>query len=303
MISYDQARLKWDAKLLKNNRYKQLIHKLNYNEGATPEDVHELAEIYSETLAQTLQEITTPSMLENGKVPADFANNVVGRLMHLLHSRVQGDSLTLQKQVNKRKNVGVQPVTADYDAGRVEGILNRLIAQEYESIKWITDVPVIENFALNTISNFCEKNLERNAKAGVPMGIRRILNPSKTTCKWCESLQGDYNYPAPREVYKRHVNCRCLTYTIYPKGVQDVWSKTMYSNDTPQDAVLDDIAKRNADRDRMKAKQAAYRKAKALEVERAKTYAELIEIGRQRGYKNPKGWAWNVYQNRKNKGA
>lgn len=302
MIDYDKARLKWDAKLLKNSEYKKIKHKLNYNKGATPEEVHQLAVIYSETLAETIEEIT-PGNLVNGKVPAEFANNVLSRLMHLLHDRVQDDSLLLQKQVNAKKQIGVEPVIADYETGRVEGILDRLIAQEYASIKWITETPVMENLALNSISNFCERNLERNAKAGVPMGIKRVLHPTESTCKWCASLEGEYEYPAPRDVYRRHVNCRCITYTIYPKGVQDVWSKTMYTKDTPNAEVMADIARRNADREQLKAKQAAYRNAKALETAKAKTMQELIEIGKQRGYPNPRGWAWNVYNNRKNRGA
>ena len=30
----------------------------------------------------------------------------------------------------------------------------------------------------------------------------------------------------------------------------------------------------------------------------AKSYEELVEIGKRRGMKNPKGWAWYVWQNR-----
>ena len=299
MISYENARLKWDARLLANQEYKRLIHKLNYNEGATPEDVHRLAQVYSETLSKTLDEIITPNMLVEGKVPADFANNVVSRLMKLLHDRVQTACTTLQKQVNEKKKLGVQPVGADYEAGRVEGLLNKLIAQDYALSKWAIDTPVTENLALNTIDNFCEKNLERNNKAGIPMGIRRVLHPTKTTCKWCESLQGDYEYPAPKDVYRRHVNCRCITYTIYPKGVQDVWSKKTYNKNVPNAEVAEEIASRNADRDQLKKKQQDYRKAKALEEERAQTYAELIAIGKERGYKDPRGWAWHIYNSRK----
>ena len=34
----------------------------------------------------------------------------------------------------------------------------------------------------------------------------------------------------------------------------------------------------------------------------AQSYEELVEIGRKRGIKNPRGWAWHVWQGRQNKG-
>lgn len=299
MSNYDTLRLKWDKKLINNSTYARLMNKLNVKKTATPEDVHRLAEIYAETLADTLGADITPEMLVKGRLPKEYANDTVGRLMALLHGRVQQNCLTLQMQVNQKKGLGIKPVKADYSADRVMGILDRLIAEQYENIKWIIESPVLSNFALNTIDTFCEKNIERANQAGVPMKLRRVLQPNKNTCRWCTGLAGEYEYPAPREVYKRHVNCRCITYTIYPGGVQDVWSKTEYDSNKPIDAVMQDIDQRNKDRDQLKQKQMVYRREKQQELSKANTMKELIQFAEKYGYDNPRGWAWHYYNARR----
>lgn len=52
------------------------------------------------------------------------------------------------------------------------------------------------------------------------------------TCNWCKNLAGTYEYPdnVPKDVYRRHENCRCQV-TYDPKDgshkVQDFYSKKM----------------------------------------------------------------------------
>ena len=40
---------------------------------------------------------------------------------------------------------------------------------------------------------------------------------------------------------------------------------------------------------------------KSREQGMAKSYEELVQIGYKRGIKNPRGWAWYVWNGRKNK--
>ena len=297
MISYDNARLKWDKKLVNNAQYMKVLKKINVTKDVTAEEVHWYASFLAETLSQVLHDSITPDMLVNGKVPAEFANNTISHLMQILHSRVQQACIALQTQVNERKKLGLKPLEADYEAGRVEGILNRLIAEYYDDIDWVLDAPV-ENFSLNSISNFCEKNLEAANRAGIPMSLERRLNPSEATCEWCAMLAGTYEYPAPKDVYRRHVNCRCVVLTKYPHGTQDVWSKSTFSNNAPNNEVVEQILKNNKERDKMRRDQEAWRKARADEVANAKTMKELIEIAKKRGYDNPRGWAYHQYFSR-----
>ena len=54
-----------------------------------------------------------------------------------------------------------------------------------------------------------------------------IRKESGNCCKWCKSLVGSYSYPdVPKDVYRRHQNCRCTVEYIPKKGVrQDVHTK------------------------------------------------------------------------------
>lgn len=295
MKDYTQLRLEWDSKLMRDSFYKDIMHRLNYGEKVTPEEVHDLAVLYSETLSDVLKRNIKPSDLVNGKLPKETANESIAPLMRILHERVDEASYKLQLAVNKRKQIGTKPLHSDFDAGRVEGILNRLVSEYFEDSSWLLVAPV-ENFGLNTISSFCEKNLEASARAGVPMGLTR--KSELGACPWCLALAGEYSYPAPRDVYRRHENCRCVTYTNYPKGTQDVWSKETFSNDTKDFQVADRIRELNEERDSMRKRQRNWRKAQIEEVANAKTMKDLIEIGKKRGYPNPQGWAYHQWKGR-----
>ena len=69
------------------------------------------------------------------------------------------------------------------------------------------------------------KNAEFHFHSGMsPKIVRKEVG---NCCKWCKSLVGTYSYPdVPKDVYRRHRNCRC-TVEYYPgKGKkQNVWNK------------------------------------------------------------------------------
>lgn len=295
MKNYIDIRMEWDRKLMKSSFYKDVIRRLNYGERVTPEEVHKLATLYASTLSDTLNRNIKPTDLLDGKLPKDIANDVVGPLMGVLHERVNDASYKLQQTVNRRKGLGLNPVNSDYDTSRVNGILNRLVTEPFEDCKWLLVSPV-ENFALNTIDTFCQKNLEATVRAGVPMGL--VRKDEFGACKWCRALVGEYSYPAPSDVYRRHENCRCVTYTIYPKGTKDVWSKTEFEGDTSEQEVQDRIRALNMERDSMRKRQRAWRRAQQEEVDNAKSMKDLIALGKKRGYSNPQGWAYHVWKGR-----
>ena len=124
------------------------------------------------------------------------------------------------------------------------------------------------------------------------MSLTRKAEPG--ACPWCRGLAGDYGYPAPNEVYRRHENCRCATYTIYPKGKMDVWSKNTYSNEVSENEVVARIREASADRQNMRNKQRSWRLEQQREVDNASSYQELLAIAEKRGYK--RGWAYHQWK-------
>ena len=83
----------------------------------------------------------------------------------------------------------------------------------------------LKNISRNYIDEFVETNAEFRAKAGLREKIIRSTNGK--CCKWCDKLAGIYDYPAPKDVYRRHDNCDCTVTYISEKGAQDVHTKNM----------------------------------------------------------------------------
>jgi len=69
------------------------------------------------------------------------------------------------------------------------------------------------------------ENAEFHYKSG--MSPKIIRKETGKCCKWCKNLVGTYRYPdVPKDVYRRHQNCRCTVEYIPKKGVrQDVHTK------------------------------------------------------------------------------
>ena len=76
--------------------------------------------------------------------------------------------------------------------------------------------------------SFVETNCMMKASAGInQMIIRRQLG---RCCDWCARLAGSYEIAdAPKDIYKRHRNCRCLVTSKNASGYTDVWSKKQFT--------------------------------------------------------------------------
>lgn len=81
----------------------------------------------------------------------------------------------------------------------------------------------LTNISQNTVDEYIEKNAEFRANSGLQTKIIRSTNGK--CCKWCTSLAGIYDYPAPEEVYQRHDNCDCKVTYVSEKVAQDVHTK------------------------------------------------------------------------------
>ena len=79
-----------------------------------------------------------------------------------------------------------------------------------------------------------QKNAAFRSKAGFMTCIERRDHPG--CCERYSRQAGRYEYPAvPKDVYRRHDNCKCtVTYRTDGKP-QDVWSKRMLSEEEEQE--------------------------------------------------------------------
>ena len=89
--------------------------------------------------------------------------------------------------------------------------------------------------AVRNLSNaFYDQYVEVNTKFRARAGLKQIVIRRQLwrCCDWCAKLAGTYVYGAePKDVWRRHQNCKCLVTTQTEKGTfQDAWSKTEYDS-------------------------------------------------------------------------
>lgn len=87
--------------------------------------------------------------------------------------------------------------------------------------------------AVENISNaFYDAYVEVNCRVRYMAGLKVtvIREELGDCCNWCKDLAGVYSYEsAPKDVYARHANCKCMVTTKTEKGVyQDAWSRDEY---------------------------------------------------------------------------
>lgn len=166
------------------------------------------AEEVGRALAGAFSTITGAD-LPDGRMYWNIADRVVRPLLEEDHTMVSEAAVQVQKALNQAAGLGLQPQRVPVDADKINGILNRLdAAAAYDDVAWILGEPVV-TYSRGVVDATLQANVEFQGKTGLrPKVVRRA--PYKC-CEWCSRLAGSYTYPdVPRDVYRRHQNCRCV---------------------------------------------------------------------------------------------
>lgn len=166
------------------------------------------AEAVGRALAGAFSTITGAD-LPDGRMYWNIADRVVRPLLEEDHSMVSDAAVQVQKALNRAAGLGLQPQTAPVDSEKINGILNRLDAADaFEDVAWILGEPVV-TYSRGVVDATLQANVDFQGKTGLrPKVVRRA--PYKC-CEWCSRMAGSYTYPdVPRDVYRRHQNCRCV---------------------------------------------------------------------------------------------
>lgn len=166
------------------------------------------AEEVGRALAGAFSTITGAD-LPDGRMYWNIADRVVRPLLEEDHTMVSDAAVQVQKALNQAAGLGLQPQRVPVDADKINGILNRLdAAAAYDDVAWILGEPVV-TYSRGVVDATLQANVEFQGKTGLrPKVVRRA--PYKC-CEWCSRLAGSYTYPdVPRDVYRRHQNCRCV---------------------------------------------------------------------------------------------
>lgn len=180
-------------------------------------------------LAKALGEGITAEALPDGVLTEEIAGAILRPMLYQDYKLVTDAAAETMNALNRRAGIGLKTVLPKMETDRVEGLIQKAASYEsYEKAAWVMQEPVV-NFSQHVCDRLIEENTEAHFKAGFSPKITRKAVGG--CCEWCSSLAGKYDYPAPREVYRRHENCRCLV--LYDPGdgkVQNAHTKKVYDD-------------------------------------------------------------------------
>lgn len=208
---------------------KRATELLELIEGGT--GTYQTANDYSKQVGEALSEAfhanLSSDVLPDGRMYYNIADKVIRPLLEDDHALVSAAAYQVQQTLNDASGIGLAAQSVPLNESRVQGFLDRLSSElNYDDVAWILGEPVV-NFSQSVVDESIRLNVEAQGGAGLRPRVVRRAEPR--CCKWCSSLDGSYDYPnVPRDVYRRHENCRCdVTYDPGSgKRRQDVWTKT-----------------------------------------------------------------------------
>ena len=206
---------------------------------ATHAATYRLASIIGKHASSALQAHIVTDDLPDGRLYFNIAEGTVGPVLRRSHSLVTGAGQQVQRALNQRARIGINPIIPTLDENRLRDLLYKLgAAESFDNVAWLLGAP-IQNFVESVADDMVRENVEFHARAGLGPKIRRVAAPG--CCEWCDALAGTYDYDsAPADVYRRHERCTCnVEYDPSDSTgmVQNVWSKRWHD---PNAAALID---------------------------------------------------------------
>jgi hypothetical protein len=211
------------AKVDADNEMSRLFTKFADDKG-TLHDVSLYARRLGDLLSMTLQENLTEDVLPDGKMYYNIADRILNPMMRQNFNLTMEQALTIQKLIDAKSGIGLEPISADFPESRVKQIIDSLTEDtEFEVIKARMGEPVA-NCSHSFADDFIKANALYREKAGMRTYLKRTLVGG--ACPYCVRLAGTFDYNnAPDDIYKRHDSCRC-TVTFYSEKVrQNVHTK------------------------------------------------------------------------------
>lgn len=193
---------------------------------ATLEDVSLYGRLLGDHLAGALLECITLDVLPDGRLYFNIADRIIDVTMHNNYNLVNEVAAIVQRSIDEAAGIGLNAVKASYPIERIMAVINGLAdsTAEWETIRSRMDEP-IRNISQSFVDDFILANAAFRNKSGLRTYI--IRKTAGKCCKWCSDLAGSYAYPedVPKDVFRRHDNCRCTVVFKSDKGTQNVWSK------------------------------------------------------------------------------
>ena len=192
---------------------------------ATYEEAREYSLEVSRLVGLAYEKYISSASLPDGKMYYNIASRLLPDTLDENYRLVADYSAAVQKSLNEKARLGLREQRATLDEDRVNGLVELAASgEQYDEVSG-TLLTAFETFSQNVVDETIRANVDFHGRAGLRPTVRR--KSTGKCCRWCSALAGEYTYPdVPRDVYRRHENCRCGV--IYDPGdgrKQNVWSK------------------------------------------------------------------------------
>ena len=216
----DEIKKDFSLKYKNSKKIKQLLLKIKKGD-ATFEDAHDFSIEVGELLSSSYSKYITVDVLPDGRMYWNIAKTVLEPTLGKNFELVSEFSSQVQKLLNKKAGLGLNPVKSSINQDKVYGIMNKIAnAGNYDDVAWVLNEPIV-NFSQSVVDDVISKNVEFHYKSGLHPTITRVVMGN--CCEWCRNLGGTYSYPdkVPTNFYRRHRDCRCMV--LYdPKDGQGI---------------------------------------------------------------------------------
>lgn len=215
---------KYDKAQLFGNPIRYMRKKLDAGT-ATFQDADLFAVEIGSMLSESMIEVLQLDQLPNKQLYYNIAQRTIGPSLQETYGLVSSVAAEVQEELNAAAGIGIRAMTPKVNEDRIHGLVDKAVeAPDQVALNKILQSPV-ENLMMSAVDDTVKANAELQSKAGLQPIIRRTTVGK--CCDWCSALAGTYKYPddVPKDVYRRHQNCRCTVEYIGAGKRQDVWSK------------------------------------------------------------------------------
>ena len=212
----------FQSNIAKNHKISILLSKVEEG-AATYTESLQYSELVGNELSKALTENIASAMLPDGKMYYNIAQRVLQPMLKSNYDLVSDIAQRVQQSLNDAAGIGLKAQKAKLNQSRIDGIVNRISSEStFDDVAWILAEPII-NFSMSISDDTLKTNMEFQGKAG--MAPKIVRTTAFKGCDWCKKLAGTYTYPdVPKDVYRRHDNCRCTVDYVAGSKKQSVHS-------------------------------------------------------------------------------
>ena len=204
------------------DEYNRLIDSINKGTGSF-EQIYNFTDRTGQAASNYLNK-QCEALLVNNQVPKEVAESIVKPVLEATSQMSSETANELCSKINHQAGVNVKIQNLPVDKSTANGMANKLISGPYDQTNWIIGDGPVSNLAMHSVDQTIQANADFISKSGKRAKIRR--RSEANCCDWCENLAGEWDYgEEPKDVYRRHNNCRCVVEYIVDGKAQNVWNK------------------------------------------------------------------------------